>query len=255
MHEAPLVGRTFLVAASEDRTDRLVEALRAQGATAIPFPTVRLVPPADIAAMDRALLRWNTYDWIVFTSTHGVDAIVERARDLTVPLSRLQGRIAAVGPATKAALEAVGLPVHVVPDEFLTDAIPDALGDVCGKSILLPRSRIARKSLADELRSRGANVVEVDAYDAVPASPDLEPIRSKRRIDFVLFTSASAAQNFASLLPKDLLERVRSTAEAACIGPVAAEAARSLGFHVTVVAEEHTVPGLVESLSKVSAHE
>ncbi len=254
MARLPLDGRTVLVAASEERTEKIVNALRAEGATPIPFPTVRIVPPKDLAALDRALRAWHRYDWIVFTSTHGVESVVERARTLGLALRPVSGRIAAVGPATKAAVEAAGLPVHVVPEEFLTEAIPEALGDVSGQRILLPRSRIARKSLAKDLRARGAIVTEVDAYDAVLGSPDLEAVRRASRIDFVLFTSASAAQNVVALLPGGLLERLRSRAEAACIGPVAADAARNLGFRVTVVAEEHTVPGLLESLTRVRGH-
>ena len=34
----------------------------------------------------------------------------------------------------------------------------------------------------------------------------------------------------------------------ACIGPITAETARSNGLHVDIVAENYTVPGLVEAL-------
>ena len=149
---------------------------------------------------------------------------------------------------------ATGLPVHVVPNEFLTDAIPDALGDVRDLRILLPRSSLARKSLGAELRRRGAKVTEVDAYDTVPTSPDLDAIRKAHRIDYVVITSASAVRNLVTLLPKDLQDRVRTEAETACIGPVTADEARALGFRVTVVAAEHTVRGLVDSLAS-GAHE
>lgn len=250
----PFAGRTVVVAASEGRVEKLAAELRHRGASVLTFPTVRLVPAEDSEPLDRALRGWTRYDWIVFTSTHGVDSVVQRAKSLGVDLRRIRGRIAAVGPATKATLEAAGLPVSVVPDEFLTDRIAASLGDVCGRAILLPRSRIARKSLARELRERGAIVTEVDAYDAVPAEPSLDSLRKASRVDFVLFTSASAATNFASLVPQDLLARIQATAEAACIGPVTAEAARDLGFRVTVVAEKHTIPGLIESLAEMTSH-
>ena len=164
------------------------------------------------------------------------------------------GWSSAVGPATKAAAEAAGLAVSLVPNGFLTDAIAGALADVCGRTIFLPRSRIARKSLADELRDRGAQVIEADAYDAIPAAPDIDVLRKTDRIDVVLLTSASAATHLMDLLPKDVRDRLIHEAEAACIGPVTAEAARSLGFRVCAVARNHTVDGLVESLAEVRAH-
>ncbi|HYY47225.1 MAG TPA: uroporphyrinogen-III synthase [Thermoplasmata archaeon] len=249
-----LEGRTVLVAGSAPLVARLTRALRDQGATVVPCPTVRLAPPSDPSALDAAIRRWSSNDWVVFTSARAVDAIVDRARALQVDLSRFHGKIAAVGPATRARLEAARLPVHAMPDEFLTDAIPDAVGDVCGMQILLPRSRLARKSLAEELRGRGANVTEVEAYDALPASPDLDAIRATPRFDFVVLTSASAARNLVALLTNDLQDRVRTEAEAVCIGPVTADEAHRLGFRVTIVAREHTVRGLVESLARVEAH-
>jgi uroporphyrinogen III methyltransferase / synthase len=254
MAVSALGGRTVLVAASAPLVARLTGALNDRGATVVPCATVRLTPPADLSALDATIRRWPSYDWVVFTSARAVDAVVDQARALRIDLSRFRGKIAAVGPATRARLRSAGLQVHAVPDEFLTDAIPDALGKVHGMKILLPRSRLARKSLGAELRRRGADVTEVDAYDAIPASPDLNAIRKAPRIDFVVITSASAARNLVAVLPKDLQDRVRTEAETACIGPVAADEARALGFRVTVVAAEHTVRGIVDSLAS-GAHE
>jgi uroporphyrinogen-III synthase len=255
MKAKSLDGRTVLVAASEDRTKRLALGLRRLGAVAIPFPTVRITPPADEKVIGQAIRAWASYDWVVFTSTHGVDAVVDRARFVGIDLSRGARKIAAVGPATRARLESAGLHVDSIPEEFLTDAIPEALGDVRGRKVLLPRSRIAGKGLAAKLKARGATVVEVDAYDAVPASPSIDSIREALRIDFVVVTSASAARNLLSILPSDLRSRIRSEAETACIGPVTAEAARDCGLRVTIVAREHTLRGILESLSEVAVHE
>jgi len=250
----PFSGRTFLVATTEDRASRLAATLRAQGALAVPFPTVRLISPKDLAPLDRALRCWPSFDWVVFTSAHAVEAVVSRAKELGVDLSAFRPKVAAVGPATKAAAESAGLAVHAMPSEYLTDDLAVVLGDVRGKRVLLPRSRIARKSLAEDLVRLGAEVVEVDAYDAVPASPDLSMLQAAGPIDVVLFTSASAARYLASLLPADTLEDLKATARAACIGPVTAEAVRSLGFRVAWVAEDHTIPGLVKTLTEAPIH-
>ena len=254
MDDLPFRGQTFLVATSEDLVEKVARAIREKGGHAIPFPTIRLVPPKDYVDLDRGLRLWRTLDWVVFTSAHGVEAVVERSRALGVDLAPFQGNIATVGPATKAAAEAEGLPVLVVPDEFLTDAIAGALGDVCGRTVFLPRSRLARKGLANELRGRGATVIEADAYDAVPAAPDVDLVRKANRIDVVLLTSASAAAHLIDLLPEEVRDRLIREAEAVCIGPVTAAAARSLGFRICAVAKEHTVRGLVESLAEIRAH-
>jgi uroporphyrinogen-III synthase len=254
MDDLPFRGQTFLVVTSEDLADKVARSIREKGGQAIPFPTIRVVPPNDYADLDRGIRLWRTLDWVVFTSAHGVEAVVDRSKTLAVDLTPFPGNVAAVGPATRAAAEAAGLRVSVIPEEFLTDAIAGALGDVCGRTVFLPRSRIARKRLADELRERGANVIEADAYDAIPTSPEVDLVRKADRIDVVLFTSASAATHLIEFLPDDLRDRLLKEAEAACIGPVTAEAARSLGFRVSTVARDHTVRGLVERLGEVRAH-
>lgn len=251
--EQPLTGRTILVAGSEDSVPRLCEALRAEGATAVPFPTVRIVAPADFAPLDESLRQWSTFDWIVFTSAHGVEAVADRAHTLHTNLRNTRARIAAVGPVTRAALERNGLPVDAVPREYLTDAILGVMGDVAGKRVLLPRARNSRKSLPDALRAAGAVVAQVEAYDSVPAArPVTDALRTA--FDYVVFTSASSAENLRALIPAERFDRLLEHTPAAAIGPVAAEAARILGFRIAVVAEDHTIEGLVGSLAKVNPH-
>jgi len=252
--DGPLTGRTILVAGSEDRVPKLGEALSEQGARVVRFPTVAIGPPPDFGPLDAALGEWSSFDWVVFTSAHGVEAVVKRARDLRVNLRNTRARIAAVGPVTRAALERNGLPADVVPREYLTDAIAGAMGDVAGKRVLLPRSRISRQSLPERLRAAGAEITQVDAYDAVPAR-DIGGDALQTAFDYVVFTSASSAENLATLMPPDRFARLVERTPAAAIGPVTAEAARILGFRVAVVSQDHTIKGLVESLSKVNAHE
>ena len=252
--DKPLSGRTILVAGSEDRVPKLGEALMQQGARVVSFPTVRIAPPQDYGPLDAALAEWASFDWVVFTSAHGVESVVRRAHELRVNLRGTRARIAAVGPVTRAALERNGLPVDAVPREYLTDAVAGAMGDVAGKRVLLPRSRISRQSLPDTLRAAGAQVVQVDAYDAVPAEA-VDGDRLETAFDFVVFTSASSAENLATLMPPERFAKLVKRTPAAAIGPVTAEAARILGFQVAVVSQEHTIEGLVESLAKVNPHE
>lgn len=252
--DEPLAGRTILVAGSEDRVPVLANALSQKGASVIQFPTVRIAPPEDFGPLDEALRGWSTFDWVVFTSAHGVGAVTERARALHIELRNTRGRIAAVGPVTRAALQRNGLPADVMPGEYLTDAIANLMGELTGKRILLPRSRISRQSLPDALQARGAEVVQVIAYEAVPAPAQPEGTLP-RSIDYVVFTSPSAAENLTALIPEHDLVRLYERTPAAAIGPVTAEAARNLGFRVALVAPEHTIDGIVQSLVELRGHE
>lgn len=253
MKEGPLSGRTILVTGSEDRVPTLSDALAREGASVVRFPTIRIIPPADLAPLDAALREWATFDWVIFTSAHGVDAVAERSRHLHLSLRDTRGRIAAVGPATRAALQRNGLPADVMPPEYLTDEIVKVMGGLAGKKVLLPRSRISRRSLPETLRARGAVVVQVDAYDAVPAPAQPDGVDASG-IQWIVFTSPSSAEYLANLLPESLITQLRERAQTAAIGPVTARAVRELGFHVAVIANEHTTDGLVRSLVERNTH-
>src|SRR3989441_6264340 len=115
MDDLPFHGQTFLVATSEDLVEKVAQAIREKGGHAIPFPTIRLVPPKDYVDLDRGLRLWRTLDWVVFTSAHGVEAVVERSRALGVDLAAFHGKGATVGPATKRAAGTPGPSLSLVP--------------------------------------------------------------------------------------------------------------------------------------------
>src|SRR2546426_4865397 len=118
MDDLPFRGQTFLVATSEDLADKVARAVREKGGRAIPFPTIRLVPPADYENLDRGLRLWRTLDWVVFTSAHGVEAVVGRSRAVGGGLAGFQGKGAAGGPAPKAGPAGAGLAGAFVPNEL-----------------------------------------------------------------------------------------------------------------------------------------
>src|SRR2546422_10556916 len=132
MDDLPFRGQTFLVATSEDLADKVARAVRVKGGRAIPFPTIRLVPPADYENLDRGLRLWRTLDWVVFTRARGVEAVVDRSMALAVDLPAFHGHLATVGPATRAAAEAPGRPGSVGPGGFLAAAVAGALGGGAG---------------------------------------------------------------------------------------------------------------------------
>ncbi|MBM4457172.1 MAG: uroporphyrinogen-III synthase [Chloroflexi bacterium] len=154
-------------------------------------------------------------------------------------------RVAAIGRATAAALQRRDVRVDLTPGEYRAEAILDAIGDVAGLRILLPRADIARPDLALGLAARGAAVDEVVAYRTIPAIPSQTAFESLRAgVDVITFTSSSTVRNFVALTAgMDYGDPL-----IACIGPVTATAARDLGLDVDVTAEEYTIEGLVQAL-------
>lgn len=256
--QRPLFGTRALVTRPKEQAVELVQLLEAAGAEVVEAPLIRVAPPEDYHPLDHACAQVERFDWIVFSSTNSVDAFMSRllgsARDLRV----LRGvGLCAVGPATADRLAAHGLKADLIPSEFRGEGVIEALtrtDTVAGKRVLLPRADIGREVIADELRRRGADVVEVIAYRTIPTEPgtDGEPdvyrMLLERRLDIVIFTSPSAVRSFTRALGAEPAADLLRPAVVAAIGPVTAEAAARQDIHAAVIPRRSTVPDLVDAI-------
>lgn len=249
---APLAGKRVLVTRTRAQASTLAEALRLEGAHPLLLPAIELDRRVDAAAAVRlaSALAEGAYGWAVFTSANAVevflDALFEAGGDAR---SLARTRIAAIGAATGRALRIRGLRADLVPGEAAGEALGAALAPhVAGSRVLLPRAEGARDVLPAALRAAGAQVEELTLYLAAPpAAPPAEVLAAVRagQVDVAMFTSSSTVTNLASMLGGDLSGL--GGAVIACIGPVVAETARERGLRVDVVAEPHTIDGLVEA--------
>jgi uroporphyrinogen-III synthase len=244
----PLAGRTILVTRPAHQTAGLAEPLEALGATVYSLPAIAIEPPEDMEALDAALYDLSRFDWLVFTSVNGVNAVRNRMDELGLNrTAKGCTRIAAVGSTTaQAVLEAFYEP-EAVPEKYVSDEIADAMGDVNGKWVLLLRADIARREIVDILRSRGAITEEVAAYRIV--RPVDESPLPETAPDVIALTSSSAVYGTRDALAARGKEIWMRESRLACIGPVTAATVRELGYEVAVMAEEHTITGLVEAIA------
>jgi uroporphyrinogen III methyltransferase/synthase len=254
----PLFGKRVLVTRPREQAADLVDRLEAMGAEAIEAPMIRIVPPEDYGPLDEACARAGTFDWIVFSSAHAVDAFVERVIAGPRDLRSLNGaKLCGVGPATSERLARYGLKVDLTPPEYRAEAMLRALsetGDVRGLKVLLPRADIGREVVAEELRKQGAEVTEVIAYrtTAVEAEregePDIYRMLLEHRIDVVTFASASAVRSFVRVLGAEPAADLLSATIVASIGPVTAEAASQFNIKTTIMPAAYTIPALVDAI-------
>lgn len=243
----PLQGLVVMVTRPKAQASALVGPLEELGAEIVSMPAIEIAPPAETAPLDEALRNLERYDWVVLTSVNGVEAVRARMEQLGIPGEDLKARkLAVIGPATGAALAAAFRGPDVVPGEYVSEAIAEALGDVRGKRFLLARADIARRDLAEILALRGAKVDEVPAYRIVrPTSTDLP----NRTPDVITLTSSAAVRGTRDALASAGYEDWMRRAALICIGPITAATVRELGYEPAVVANEYTVPGLVEALA------
>jgi uroporphyrinogen-III synthase len=248
-HRGPLTGVQVVVTRARRQAAALESALAVAGAEVLELPVIAVGDPPDGGAALRAeAARVDTYDWVVFTSSNAVERFVGLLRD-----GRALGgtRLAAVGGVTAETLATYHLVADLVPDEEtaegLVAAMPSAMRSSPSSRVLFPRAVGARPVVAPGLRGKGWEVTEVDAYRTVPAGPaegiGADELDAASRADVITFTSPSTVHCYAQLARSRGAPGV-----VACIGPVTAEAARGAGFHVDVVAGEHSADGLVAAL-------
>ena len=252
---AGLRGRRIVITRAREQAGELIRALEDHGAETVLAPVIRIQPLEDLGRLRAILGGLSAYQWVVFTSQNAVQIVLDRlvAWGLT-PRVFSSTAIAAIGSATAEALRQRGLIPALVPDEFVAEALADALvqhggGSLDGARVLIPSATDAREALAAGLRRYGATVESLPVYRTVPAQTDLHDVArdiTGGRIAAVTFTSSSTVRCFVDLIGTEVATSGRCVA--ATIGPVTGGTARELGLREVMEAQPHTVQGLVESL-------
>ncbi len=254
----PLFGRTVLVTRTREQASEFSASLRELGARVLELPAIRL--EEHPAAGERlAALPLGDYDWVVFTSVNGVRGLCRLLRKQGRDLRALgSAALCAIGPATAAALEELGLRVELVPESYVAEAVAAALaarGDLDAKKILLPRAESARAVLPETLRALGALVDEVPLYRTLAGEPEnLPEVRAELErggIEVVTFASSSTVEHFVRLIGEETIRRLIGKTLFAAIGPVTASTAREHGLEPLLVADSYTLTALA---GKLCAH-
>ncbi len=191
--------------------DDLVPRVEALGHEAVLCELIRLEPLGD-EPIDA-----SGYDWLVVTSRNGANELGRRGVSAN--------KIAAIGPATAAALREHGMRVDLVPDTHTQEGLRDALPP--GR-LLLAAAEGARRDVIDA--------------DFVPLYRTVELAVEAPDADVALLMSGSAARALAAS---------GARIPVVAIGPQTAAEARTAGLDVAAEATTHDVDGLVEALRSV----
>jgi uroporphyrinogen-III synthase len=259
----PLAGLRIVVGRARHQASALSSGLRELGAEVSEIPFIEIRKPRSYQPLDTALKNLQDYDWLILTSVNGAAALWKRLRKLRLTKRQFKHlKVAAIGPATKQAIEKRGIKVNVVPEQYVAESVVESLRDqVAGKRVLLARARVARDVIPRELGKLGAEVDVVEAYESVIPRSSLTSLRailedSKRRPDVITFTSSSMVRNFVNLRAKNVWRgrpRPRKASpldgiRLASIGPVTSSTLRELGLPVHIEAKEYTIPGLIKAI-------
>ena len=262
----PLQGLSCIVGRARHQASALSSGLRSLGAAVLDIPFIEIRKPRSYHPLDTALKNLSDYDWLILTSVNGVEALWQRVRKLRLNRQHLAHlKIAAIGPATRSAIEQHGLKVNVVPKEYVAESVVASLQQkVKGKRVLLARAKVARDVIPRELNQMGARVDVVEAYETVVPQSSRKRLRAalastRNRPGLITFTSSSTVRNFVELLGKgrgrsrDPHRKQLDAILLASIGPVTSSTLRGFGLQVDIEARKYTIPGLIEAI--VAHHE
>ena len=246
----PLFGKRIVVTRAREQASELSGKLRALGADVVELPVIALRALEDYTALDNAIASLATYDWLIFTSANAVDYFLQRLCHSDSDLRSLRAKICAIGPATRAAVEALHLKVDLIPSDALAEGVVTAFRQLSmkGTKVLIPRAAAAREVVPDALRAMGAKVDIVDAYrNVIPENATeraCEIFGKARKPDWVTFTSSSTVKNLLAVAGAAAVNDVRI----ASIGRVTSKTAEAHGLTVDAEAKVASVDGLVDAI-------
>ena len=219
-----------------EQAAELTRLLRQAEFDVIEAPAIAIVPGWEPSELERTRreLAVGAFAWVVLPSQNA-------ARGLEADLRSTHVR-AVCGAATARALALE--PVFLL-ERFNAAAAIEALRPrvAPGQRVLVPRAAEGRDELVNGLRSLGADVYAPVVYRTIAADDAALRLRNGG-IDVVTVCSPSAARSIGAALPAATL--------VVCLGETTAEAARTLGWRVSGVADDTTMPALVEVVDLVA---
>lgn len=259
----PLNGKTILITRAAGQSSQFSELLQQQGAQVIEMPTLVITPPSSWEELDRAIARLYDFDWLILTSSNGVEYFFERlyaqgknARALDI------FQIAVVGKKTAATLKTYGRVPNFIPPNFVADSLVEHFPEPLeGRKILFPRVETGgRDRLVKEFTAQGAEVIEVAAYESgcpEQIAPEALEALEQQKVDIITFASAKTVKHFVQLLEQFLpgdspqfptaISRLQNV-YIASIGPQTSIACRQLLGRVDVEAQVYTLEGLTQAI-------
>ena len=258
-----LAGKTVLVTRSVGQSSQFGDLLQQQGAKVIEMPALVIGPPSSWEQLDQAIANLSDFDWLILTSSNGIDYFFERLLAQGKDARALAGvKIAVVGKKTAHSLKDCGLVPDFIPPDFVADSLVEHFPELLeGKKVLFPRVETGgREVLVKELAAKGAEVTEVAAYESgCPAqmAPEALDVLQKQTVDVITFASSKTVKHFFQLLETALpgdsrqFPTANSRLQSVCIasiGPQTSNTCRQLLGRVDVEAEEYTLEGLTQAI-------
>lgn len=252
-----LKGKTLAITRSERDAEEFSRLVAAEGGKAIALPTIDIVPAGPQAArefLDK--LHDKKHDYCAFMSSQAVSVLFELASKSEIISALESTAVIAVGPKTRQSLEERGISVRLMPEKFSSAGLVELLlsgAKPAGKKIIIPRSGAANEFATEALTKIGMQVDEASLYSVRTCAPssawgEFSALLLRKKVDAVIFTSASSVGSFFEIMAKISPghPRLDSVTRVVSIGPFTSKELRGRGIIKCFEVKEHTVKGALE---------
>lgn len=236
---APDRPRVAVFRPDDDRLAEAVSLLEDLGVEPIPDPMLAVESTGNVPRSDA--------EYAILTSKTGAELAAEAGWEPG------DATVCAIGPATAAAMEAVGYTVDLVPDEYTSSGLVATLTDELdleGATVEVARSDHGSQVLLSGLAEAGAEVHETVLYRLVlpDASGNSVDLAADGDLEAACFTSSLTVEHFLeTAAERELADAVRRGLEGAVVGVIGEptrETIASHGIEPDVVASEATFEAL-----------
>jgi uroporphyrinogen-III synthase len=254
-----LKNKVLAITRNEQDAAEFSRLVSERGGRAIALPTIELVPGGPGVAQEFLdKLQKERHDYCAFMSAQAVKVLFDLA-GAQAALALKPTEVIAVGPKTKQALQAHGVEVRLVPSKFSSAGLVDLLSSMKPKKkkIIIPRSGAANEFATKALEDLGMQVDEIPLYTVrtAPVTPvwgKFSDLLVQKKVDAVVFTSASSVNSFFEILEKVSPQSpaLDSLTKVVSIGPFTSRELEKKKITCSE-AQEHTVRGALDLASKI----
>lgn len=255
----PLAGLKILVTRTREQAGFLTQLLEEQGAEVIEIPTLEIVKLPLKSSGKKILKNLSFYDWLILTSANAVEILIAHLTRSKLSVRNLTGvKIACIGEATAGVMKKYGLKADLVPKDHQQEGLVRAFGKIGkqlkGKHVLFARAKEGRNLLEAALKKQGARVTLWPLYETrIPprAKRSLRNLFLKKGgVDWLTFASSSTVDHFFETFTPAQRKKYLKDLSIGVVGPVTGQNVRKWGGQVTVEANPHTLPALVEGMAE-----
>lgn len=251
MATRPLENKTIVITRSEIKSMEFAQRIKELGGTPVVMPLLSFEPTSLSETEKITFNRLDEFDWLVFTSSNGIDYFFYHAEQLGIEFKENQFKIAVIGENTRITLEKRGFETSILPSEFVAEGLIRAFQKETLESveILYLQGDLARDLIPTKLTDLGAKVTKLTVYRTIcPSVPQDWIELLQQDIDAITFTSPSTIKHFTKVLDGVEWDSWIQKIVVCCIGPITEKAAKSYGIIPSVVPHTYTMEHLLQEL-------